>query len=265
MTEESAPPCVDLETPSPARIYDVFLGGKDNFAVDRAAAQLALQAGPDIPLAARENRAFLGRAVRFAIESGIRQFIDVGTGLPTQGSVHEIAQSRAPEARTVYVDNDPIVLAHARALLSLSDTTTVIQGDLREPLTILGNPRLQELIDFRRPVAVLMLAVLHFATDEEVRDTIAAFHEAMASGSLLVISHGTPDGHPEDGSSTEDAWRNASARIRGRSRDEVQAMFRGFELLEPGVVWVSQWRPDDGDGAGTRWVYCGVGRKERGA
>lgn len=258
--EERAPAGVDVTRPSPARIYDVFLGGKDNYAVDREAARVAIEAGPDIPRAARDNRAFLGRAVRLAVESGIRQFIDLGTGLPTQGSVHEMAQALDPEARVVYVDNDPIVLAHARALLPPSKTTTVIQADLREPEVILDHPSTRELIELSEPVAVLMLAVLHFATDEEARKTIAAFHEAMAPGSLLIVSHSTAEGHPETGEQAAGAWKNATSPIRSRTRVEVEALFEGFELVEPGVVWVPQWRLEE-ETPGTRWMYAGVGRK----
>jgi hypothetical protein len=258
--EEYAPPGIDVSTPSPARIYDVFLGGKDNFAIDRQAAKVATDAGPDVPRAARENRAFLGRAVRLAVESGITQFIDLGTGLPTQGNVHEVAQALVPDARVVYVDNDPIVLAHARALLPPSDTTVVIQADARKPAEILGNPRVRALIDFDRPVAVLMLAILHFAEDEEARNTIAAFHHAIVPGSLLVMSHSTTEGHPEIGDEVAQAWKNATVQIHSRTRDEVTALFEGFDLLEPGVVWVPQWRPDHA-GEGTRWMYAGVARR----
>ncbi|MFD0687641.1 SAM-dependent methyltransferase [Actinomadura fibrosa] len=258
--EEYAPPGIDVSSPSPARIYDVFLGGKDNFAIDRAAAKVATDAGPDVPRAARENRAFLGRAVRFAVESGITQFIDLGTGLPTLGNVHEVAQALDPAARVVYVDNDPIVLVHARALLPPSDTTIVIQADVREPAGILENPRVRELIDFDKPVAVLMLAILHFAEDDEVRDIIGTFRNAMVPGSLLVVSHSTVEGHPESGDEVVKAWKNATVQIHSRNRDEITAFFEGFDLLEPGVVWVPEWRPDR-PGEGTRWMYAGVARR----
>ncbi|MEV5747321.1 SAM-dependent methyltransferase [Actinoallomurus sp. NPDC052308] len=258
---EQAPPGIDVRTPSPARIYDVFLGGKDNYAADRAAAQVAIEAGPDIPRAARENRAYLGRAVRFAVESGIRQFIDLGTGLPTQGNVHEAAQSLAPDARVVYVDNDPIVLAHARALLPPSKTTTVIQADFREAAAILDHPKTRSLIDLDQPVAVLMLAVLHFAADDEVRASIATFREVMAPGSLLILSHSTTEGHPETGDQAAGAWKNATARLQSRTQKEIEALFDAFDLLDPGVVWVPQWRPDPGAEDGTRWMYAGVARR----
>ncbi|WP_433462802.1 SAM-dependent methyltransferase [Spirillospora sp. CA-142024] len=260
MSDEIAPPGIDVETPSPARIYDVFLGGKDNFAVDREAAKVATDAGPDIPKAARENRAYLGRAVRFAIESGIRQFVDLGTGLPTQGNVHEVAQAHAPGARVVYVDNDPIVLVHARALLAPSETTAVIQADMREPEKILADGKVRDLIDFDEPVAVLMLAVLHFAEDDQVRHTIGTFRDVMAPGSLLIVSHSTTEGHPDTGRQAVGAWRNATARLRSRNRAEVAALLDGFELLDPGVVWVPEWRPE-GAGEGTRWMYAAVGRR----
>jgi S-adenosyl methyltransferase len=259
--EETAPSGVDLSKPSPARIYDAFLGGKDNFAVDRAAAKVAVEAGPDIPRAARENRAFLGRAVRLAIDAGIRQFIDLGTGLPTQGNVHEVAQSLAPDAHVVYVDNDPIVLAHADALLPPSETIRVIEGDLREPEKILDHPSTRSLIDFAEPVAVLMLAVLHFVTDEEARTAVEVFREAVAPESLLIFSHSTTEGHPEVQEQAVGAWKNATSRLQSRTRTEFEALFAGLELLDPGVVWVPQWRPDIPEAKGTRWMYAGVGRK----
>jgi O-methyltransferase involved in polyketide biosynthesis len=256
---ESAPAGIDIDKPSPARIYDVFLGGKDNYEVDRAAAKVAVQNGPDIPRAARENRAFLARAIRFAVEAGITQFIDLGTGLPTQGNVHEVAQSMVSDAHVVYTDNDPIVLAHARALLPPSKTTTVIQADVREPETILDHPSTRALIDFTRPVGIIMLAVLHFATDEQARNTIEMFREAVVPGSHLILSHSTVEGHP--GSQAVDAWKNATSRLRSRTRAEIEELFQGFELVDPGVVWVPQWRPHTGRGEGTRWMYAGVGRR----
>jgi hypothetical protein len=259
--EETAPVGVDLTKPSPARIYDAFLGGKDNFAVDRAAAKVAVEAGPDIPRAARENRAFLGRAVRFAIDSGIRQFIDLGTGLPTQGNVHEVAQPLVPDARVIYVDNDPIVLAHAAALLPRSESIAVIEGDVREPEKILEHPSTRALIDFAEPVAVLMLAVLHFVTDEQAQNAVEVFRHAVAPGSLMILSHSTTEGHPEARDQTVGAWKNATSQLRSRTRTEFQALFAGFELLDPGVVWVAQWRPTIVPAKGTRWIYAGVGRK----
>jgi hypothetical protein len=259
--KETAPSGVDLTKPSPARIYDAFLGGKDNFAVDRAAAKVAVEAGPDIPRAARENRAFLGRAVRFAIDAGIRQFIDLGTGLPTQGNVHEVAQPLVPDAHVVYVDNDPIVLAHAGALLPPSKTISVIEGDVREPEKILEHPSTRALIDFAEPVAVLMLAVLHFVTDEQAQNAVKTFRQAVTPGSLVILSHSTVEGHPEVQEQAVGAWKNATSRLRSRTRTEFQALFAGLELLDPGVVWVPQWRPTIAPAKGTRWMYAGVGRK----
>lgn len=260
--DETAPQGVDLTKPSPARIYDVFLGGKDNFAVDRAAARAALEVGPDIPRAARDNRAFLGRAVRFAIDAGIRQFIDLGTGLPTQGNVHEVVQSLVPDARVIYVDNDPIVLVHAAALLPSSRTIDVIRADLREPEVILNHSSTRALIDFTEPVAVLMLAVLHFVTDAEARNAIGVFHDAIAPDSLLILSHSTGEGHPEVQEQAASTWTNATSQIRSRTRTEVEALLAGFDLLDPGVVWVPQWRPAIAHPRGTRWMYAGVGRKK---
>jgi hypothetical protein len=256
-------PGVDMTKPSTARIYDVLLGGKDNFEVDRAAAQVAIEASPDVPRAARENRAFLGRAVRFAIRAGIRQFIDLGTGLPTQGHVHEVAHALAPDARVVYIDNDPIVLTHARALLPAAETTAVVQADVREPESVLSHPTVRARIDFGLPVAVLMVAVLQFATDTETEKAVSAFREAIVPGSYLIVSHTTTEGHPEVGEQARRAWNDTETKIQSRTRAQVQALFDGFDLIEPGVVWVPQWRPDNPMSArtGTRWMYAGVGRR----
>lgn len=194
--EERIVPSLEVDKPHPARIYDYWLGGKDNYPPDREAAEYAMRVSPDIPLAARENRQFLRRAVNLCVEEGIRQFVDIGAGLPTQGNVHEIAQGRAPEAHVVYVDNDPLVLAHGRALLVDNPHTTVIQGDLADATTILADPELLSLIDFDKPVAVLLLAVLHFVDDPRATVAVAAIRERMAPGSMLVLSHSTFEGHP---------------------------------------------------------------------
>lgn len=256
---------LDFSRPSPARIYDVFLGGKDNFEVDRQAAQIAIDAGPDLPQTARENRQFLGRAVRFLIESGIRQFIDIGTGLPTQGHVHEIAQALAPEAHVVYVDNDPIVASHARALLAHTDNTAVIGADMRQPDSILEHPSVRRLIDFSEPVGMLMFLVLHFASDAEAARILTAFKDVMVPGSYLVISHATADGYEDEElvNRVRSAWDETESKMHPRHRADVEEMFSGFELLEPGLVWGAQWRNNDPLAASlaSRWFWAGVGYK----
>jgi hypothetical protein len=262
-TDHSAP--FDVSKPSPARMYDYFLGGKDNFPADREAgvkvkAALGELMTHDIVW---ENRRFLQRAVRFLTESGIRQFIDLGTGLPTQGNVHEVAQAVDPETRVVYVDNDPIVLAHGRALLGTNATTTVITADIRDPASIIGDPDLRALIDFSRPVAVLFVAVFHFIRDaEDPAGIVGAFREHLAPGSYLALSHLTTDGPAaEEVGQVVDVYKNATSPIVFRPKEEIGALFDGFELTDPGIVHPWQWYPDYGPtGPQTDWLLAGVGR-----
>jgi S-adenosyl methyltransferase len=249
----------------PARIYDYYLGGKDNFQADRETAEQALAATPSVREMARQNRAFLQRAVRFlAGQGGIRQFLDIGTGLPTQGNVHEIAQAIAPEARVVYVDNDPIVLAHSRALLDAPNTAVVL-GDLREPGQILEDPEVTKLIDFHRPMAVLLVAVLHFIRDSEDPDGICArLRTAMAPGSYLVISHGTADlqqAQPEVADKVVRAYQRSTAPVTLRSRAQVEGFFGDFELVDPGLEQIQRWRPDGPVPDVSGGIFGGVGRK----
>ncbi len=246
-------------------MYDYFLGGKDHYQVDREAAEQALAAAPEIRALARENRAFLQRAVRFlAAEAGIRQFIDLGTGLPTKGNVHEVAQQAVPDARVVYVDYDPVATTHARALLATDDQTVAIQADLRDPEAILGDPHAQELIDFDQPVAVLFLSVLHFVTDEEdPAGIVARFREAMAPGSYVALSHGSAR-NPQRAEEAERGWDRATSSIKARTSEQVRALFEGFDLVEPGLVNAAEWRPDSPGKAKTHEVglfLAGVGRK----
>ncbi|MFC6879066.1 SAM-dependent methyltransferase [Actinomadura yumaensis] len=255
----------DVSKPSPARMYDYFLGGKDNYAADREAgdrvkAALGEVMSHDIVW---ENRRFLQRAVRFLAESGIEQFIDLGTGLPTQGNVHEIAQQVVPGARVVYVDNDPIVLAHGRALLATNATTTVITADVREPEAILGNADLRALIDFSRPVAVLSVALFHFIRDaERPADILGTFRARLRPGSYLALSHLTTDGPPADElAQVVDAYKNATSPIVFRPREEIRALFDGFEITDPGLIRPWRWRPGYGpEGPRTDWLYAGVAR-----
>jgi len=245
----------------PARIYDYFLGGKDNYPADREAAERVLAAVPQARQMAQANRAFLQRVVRFlAGEVGIRQFLDIGTGIPTQGNVHEIAHATAPAARVVYVDNDPIVLVHSRALLA-GVNTTIIEGDLRQPDAIWNDPKLRRVIDFDQPVAVLLVAILHFIADaEDPAGIVARLRDGMAPGSYLAISHGTADFHPEATPTAARAYDRTTAQLSPRSHAEVERFFDGFELLEPGLVPISLWRPD-GDIPEGKGVYGGIGRK----
>jgi len=257
------PPSAGLrpEVPHPARIYSYWLGGKDNFAPDRAAAEHAIHASPDIPAAARENRAFLQRAVQLCAEAGVRQFIDIGSGLPTQGNVHEVVHRTDPGARVVYIDNDPIVLAHGRALLADNLTTTVLTGDLRDLDELLDRPELRALIDLAQPVAVLLVAVLHFVTDEEARAAVKAIHSRLAPGSFLLLSHSTFEGNPQRAAEVAKTWDDTDAPIRLRGRADIEEYFTDWELLDPGVEFVPLWRPEGATENTTRWMYAGVGYK----
>ncbi len=255
---------IGTSTPNPARIYDYLLGGKDNFPADRETAEEVLALAPEVRAVARENRAFLRRAVRYlAGEAGIRQFLDVGTGIPAQGNVHQVAQQVAPDARVVYVDNDPIVLLHARALLA-GNHTTIIQADLREPAAILDHPELREVIDFDQPVAVLLLAILHFITDEEdPAGIVTRLRDAMAPGSYLALSHGTADFRPEAILKAAQVYDRATAPLVLRSHAQIGRFFDGLELVAPGLVQVVSWRPDGElpDGWATSPAYGGIARK----
>ncbi|MFC6087532.1 SAM-dependent methyltransferase [Sphaerisporangium aureirubrum] len=243
------PPEVDTTKPSIARVYDWFLGGKDNFAVDRHVAEMALQIAPGAPEAGRQNRLFLQRAVHhMAAEAGVRQFLDIGSGLPTQGNVHQVAQRVDPAARVVYVDNDPMVLAHGRALLATNGSTTVIQADAREPRSILDHPQVREFIDFSEPVGLLMLSILHHLNDEEDPAGVAATLRApLTSGSFVAVSHfcNPGDAAPESAQQAATAEKVFNENLgtgRWRSNDEIKEYFGDFELLEPGLVPLAGWR-----------------------
>ena len=238
---------IDTTRPHPARMYDAYLGGKDNYAADREAVRQILRNWPEVRAMARANRAAMQRMVRFlAGEAGIRQFLDIGTGIPSTGNVHEVAGQVAPGSRVVYVDNDPIVHVHANALLTGSGTTSIVLADLREPGEILAHPKVRELIDFSKPVALLLIAILHFITEEEnPYGIVATLRDALPSGSFLALSHGTADFHPP-GVADEAAasYETATAPLVLRTFDRVSAFFDGFELVEPGLVQAPLWRPD---------------------
>ncbi|MCK2221786.1 SAM-dependent methyltransferase [Actinomadura sp. ATCC 31491] len=258
----------DPNTPNVARLYDYYLGGKDHFPADREAAERILKVAPEVRAAARANRAFLGRAVRHLAEAGIRQFLDVGTGLPTQESVHQVAAKVAPGSQVVYVDVDPVVLVHARALLSGQPGTAVVQGDLRKPAEILGHPEVLGAIDFSRPVGVLLVAIMHFvAESDRPKEILATLREAMAPGSYLVLSHGTSDARPEAANRGTEVYRRANAPLTLRSRKRILELFEGFELEDPGLVWLPEWHPEPADtvdfvGAPeSSLILCGVARK----
>ena len=243
--EPRVPDGVDVSRPSIARIYDYLLNGKDNFAVDRAAAEKLMQSRLDPRRLSLANRAFLRRAVRFLACEGIAQFLDLGSGLPTSPSVHEVAREVIPDARVVYVDHDPIVVAHNDALLATRDGVITIRADLRDPDSVLGHRALAECLDFSQPVAVLLLSVLHFISqDEDAPGIIAKFRERMAPGSYLAVSVGTSDGaDPDMLAETTQTYAGARMPFTLRSRAQILDLFDGFDLVEPGLVSLPEWRP----------------------
>lgn len=261
---------VDPTVPSVARMYDYFLGGKDNFSADREAAEhiirISLETGSDIREIARANRGFLIRAVKEAAKSGVRQFLDIGTGLPTQNNVHQVAHRIIPNAKVVYTDNDPIVLVHARALLADNPDTVIVDGDTRDPKAILEAAAAH--LDFSQPVAVLVVAVFHFlADDEEVARIVRTLREPLVPGSYLIISHGyieENEGIPERLAEAQGVYRRSSSgAMIWRDRDTVRGYFDGLELLEPGVVPAQDWRNDEQfipPGLEKGGVLGGVGR-----
>jgi hypothetical protein len=258
-------PVLDTSVAHPARVYDYWLGGKDNFAADREVGEQTLQAYPALALAVRGNRAFLGRAVRYLVgDAGISQFLDIGTGLPTANNTHEVAQAVAPQARIVYVDNDPIVLAHAHALLTSTPLgmTTYLDADLRDAGKILTQAA--GTLDMIRPVAVMLLAILQFIPDDEdPYGLVARLMDAMPAGSFLVLSHPTADFSPKEAADSIGLYNDqvaVSATLR--SREETARFFGGLELVEPGVVPTARWRPDtEHDAESPSSAWAGVGRK----
>jgi hypothetical protein len=261
-------PVIDTTKPHSARVYDYYLGGKDHFAADRETAERAMRSWPAVRTAVRENRAFLGRAVRYlASEAGIRQFLDIGAGLPSAANVHEVAQAVAPESRVVYVDNDPIVLAHARALLrgSSEGRTAYIDADLREPERILASPQVRETLDLRRPVALMLVAVLHFLPDaDDPAGLVATLLDALPAGSYLVASHVTPEHDPAGVGGLVRTYRQGGISAQARTAADFAALaFGALEMIDPGVVLVSEWRSAGGPRplpAEVNW-YGGIGRK----
>jgi hypothetical protein len=271
---EAGEPQVDLQLdrPHPARVYDYLLGGKDNFAADRAAAQAGLEANPNSRTPPRENRAFLRRVVRYlARDAGITQFLDIGTGIPTSPNVHEIAQDADPQARVVYVDNDPIVLAHARALLTSGPVgkTAYIDADVRNVGRILRSADLRQTLDLSQPVGLLLIAVMHFVADEDDPwDLAARLLAELPAGSYLALSHLTGDFDPAAWEGVAAVYRRSGVTMQVRPLAAVERFFAGLDLLDPGVVSLPRWRPDSNDlGQSGRptdeavSVYGGLGRK----
>ncbi|HEX4226228.1 MAG TPA: SAM-dependent methyltransferase [Pseudonocardiaceae bacterium] len=254
----------DASRPSPARIYDYWLGGSNNFAVDRDVAERASAAMPTLRAAIWANRAFLRRAVRYLVEEeGIDQFLDLGSGVPTVGNVHEIAQSVNPAASVVYVDVDPVAVAHGRKLLADNDRAAVLQADLRDPAGLLARDDLTNLLDFSRPVAVLLIAVLHFMPDTDGPDEIVrTYRERMAPGSFLAISHAADDADlpTEQARMVEDYSGSTRVPFIHRDQARLASWFAGFDIVDPGITQTTEWRPDTEPEPILR-TYCAVGRK----
>lgn len=244
MTQDGTRPVeIDTSKPHPARIYDYLLGGKDNYEVDRQAGDQLAAVAPEVWISVRANRGFLQRAVRHVIDSGVRQILDVGTGLPTSPNVHEIAQEAEADVRVAYVDNDPIVKAHADALLNRAGTTSIVLADLRDPKSVVEHPEVRRIIDFDQPVALFLVAILHFIRDaEEPERIVATLRDALPAGSFLVLSHATDDF--AERSAAQAIYNNATASMNLRPRARIERFFEGFELVEPGLVQVPFWRPD---------------------
>lgn len=267
MEPDWVPPGVDTGKANIARVYDYWLGGNHNFRADQDAARALIAIQPSTRAIARANRAFLGRAVRFlAVEAGIGQFLDIGSGIPTEQNVHEVAQGAAPGTRVVYVDNDEVAVAQSKLILAGNPDAAVIQADLREPARIVADQGVRTLIDFSRPVAVLLAAVLHFIPDsDDPAKIVGSLREAMAPGSFLVISHACRDTDPDFAPAGESAYRSRVAgQLSMRTTEEIAALFDGFTVLDPGVVWLPLWRPGPDEeipeDPERYWCRVGVGR-----
>ena len=243
-----APQGIDISVPSVSRIYDYYLGGSHNFEVDREAARKAMEFMPGLPKIMQANRAFMRRAVNYAVSEGVTQFLDIGSGIPTFGNVHEVAQQASAEARVVYVDHDPVAVAHSRAVLDGDERSAVVSADLRKPRQILDSPEVTGLLDLERPVALLLVAVLHFIEDEDdPYGAVALLRDALAPGSLVVVTHASYEGIPlseEQAGGAVGVYRNIRNPLIMRSREQITRFFEGYEMVEPGLVSMPRWRPD---------------------
>ncbi|MER5297308.1 SAM-dependent methyltransferase [Streptomyces pharetrae] len=243
-----APRSIDISVPSVARIYDFYLGGSHNFEVDREAARRAMEFMPGLPKIMQANRAFMRRAVRHAVDQGITQFLDIGSGIPTFGNVHEVAQAADPGARVVYVDRDPVAVAHSQAVLDGNAHADVVAADLLKPQDILTSPQVERLLDLDRPVALLLVAILHFVEDaDDPYGAVVQLSDALAPGSMLVLTHASYEGIPlpaERAGGAVDVYKDIRNPLIMRSRDEIARFFEGYDMVEPGLVPMPHWRPD---------------------
>ncbi|HLU58343.1 MAG TPA: SAM-dependent methyltransferase [Pseudonocardia sp.] len=261
MTDLSQLPAVDPDVPNAARMYDYYLGGSHNFAADRAAAERIKAVMPFIVDAARSNRFFLHRAVRFCVQEGIDQFLDLGSGIPTAGNVHEAALAINPRARVAYVDNEPVTVASAAALLVDEPRATITHADIRDPCSVFSAPGVRDLLDLSRPIALLTVAVLHHIPDED--DPVGLVREyraRLAPGSFHVLTHATTDHDALEAKAAAEVYRGIANPITTRTRQQVAALFGDAELVEPGLVDATQWRPEDTVGGQHRGFWAGVAR-----
>jgi SAM-dependent methyltransferase len=265
-----APQGIDISVPSVSRMYDFYLGGSHNFEVDREAARKAMEFMPGLPKIMQANRAFMRRAVHYAIGSGISQFLDIGSGIPTFGNVHEIAQAADLGARVAYVDHDPVAVAHSRAVLEGNERAVIAAADLRKPQEILQNGEIGALLDLDKPVALLLVAVLHFIEDsDDPYAALAELREALAPGSMIVVTHASYEGIPlsrEEAGGAVGVYRSIRNPLIMRSREEVSRFFEGYEMVEPGLVSMPEWRPDSPEARAQEDPFAfsgfaGVGRK----
>ena len=262
-----APRSIDISVPSVSRMYDYYLGGSHNFEADREAARRAMEFMPGLPKIMQANRAFMRRAVRFAAGEGITQFLDIGSGIPTFGNVHEVAQAAVPDARVMYVDHDPVAVAHSQAVLEGDDGADIVAADLRKPREILDSPEVLRLIDLNRPVALLLVAILHFVEDaDDPYAVVAELRQALAPGSMLVLTHASYEGIPlpaERAEGAVDVYQDIRNPLIMRTREEIARFFEGYDMVEPGLVPMPLWRPDTEPEDDDRWArsgFAGVGR-----
>ncbi|MEV5427694.1 SAM-dependent methyltransferase [Streptomyces sp. NPDC052701] len=262
-----APRSIDITVPSVSRMYDYYLGGSHNFEVDREAARKALEFMPGLPKVMQANRAFMRRAVRFAVGEGVTQFLDIGSGIPTFGNVHEVARAAGSGARVVYVDHDPVAVAHSQAVLADDEDADIAAADLRKPQEILGSPQVERLIDLNRPVALLLVAILHFVEDaDDPYGAVAELRDALAPGSMLVLTHASYEGIPlpqERAEGAVDVYKDIRSPLIMRSREEIARFFEGYDMVEPGLVPMPHWRPDTAPEDEDPWAFsgfAGVGR-----
>jgi SAM-dependent methyltransferase len=261
------PPGVDVRRANVARVYDYLLGGSHNFLADQDLGRSLAATDPSVRAIARANRDFLGRAVRFLTEAGVGQFLDIGSGIPTQGNVHEVAQQASADCRVVYADIDPVAIAHSKALLTGNENTAIIDADLHQPEAILAHAGTRRLIDFSQPAGLLLVSVLPFISDAaDPGRIVATLRDALAPGSYLVLAHATNASRPVVAQAAEKVYNSSvSAQAQMRSHEEILRFFDGFELVDPGLVYVPLWRPDPGadvsDDPGKFWILAGAGRK----